>query len=198
MFRKKTVFVVGAGASAELDLPVGGTLAKRISSKMDIRFEMGVKPIGIGDFQLFHQITSQSRNQANEFQNAAWLIRDGILLSRSIDDFIDLHRNDPRVTRYGKAAIVQCIMEAERGSKLYFGPNSHSENFNPANFSDTWLVKFMQMLTPGVPCEDVRQIFDNISLSSSTTIAVSSFFSCMHSERVTAFQKEKRNRHWTI
>jgi hypothetical protein len=30
MFRRKTIFVVGAGASAELDLPVGSELAKRI------------------------------------------------------------------------------------------------------------------------------------------------------------------------
>ena len=163
MFKKKTVFIVGAGASAEFDLPVGNALAKTISTKMDIRFEHGFRPIGGGDLQLFEQITNQKRNYANEFQNSAWLIRDGILLSRSIDDFLDLHRNDPRVNLYGKAAIVQCILEAERGSKLYFGTNSQSDNFSPAKFSDTWLVKFMQMLTPGIPRENVRQIFDNVS-----------------------------------
>jgi hypothetical protein len=157
MFKKKTVFIVGAGASAELDLPLGSALAKRISAKMDIRFERGFQPIGTGDFQLFSLITNNRQQHANEFQSAAWLVRDGILLSRSIDDFLDLHRNDPRARLYGKAAIVQCILEAERGSKLYFGPNSQSDNFNPEKFSDTWLVKFMQMLTPGISREDVRQ-----------------------------------------
>jgi hypothetical protein len=161
MFKKKTVFIVGAGASAEFDLPLGNALAKRISAKMDIRFDHDFT--GGGDLKLFEQITSQRRKDANEFQKSAWLIRDGILLCRSIDDFLDLHRNDPRVNLYGKAAIVQCILEAERGSKLYFGPNSHSDNFSPAKFNDTWLVKFMQMLTPGIPREDVRQIFDNVS-----------------------------------
>lgn len=163
MFKKKTVFIVGAGASAELDLPVGNALAKRISAKMDIRFEHGFQPIGDGDLELFDQITSQRQKYANEFQESAWLVRDGILLSRSIDDFLDLHRNDPRVALYGKAAIVQCILEAERGSKLYFNPNIHSDKLSPAKVSDTWLVKFMQMLTPSIPREDVRQIFDNVS-----------------------------------
>src|SRR5258708_34475917 len=163
MFKNKTVFIVGAGASAELDLPLGSALANGISAKMDIRFERGVQSVGTGDLQLFHQITKTGQQYANEFQNAAWLIRDGILLSRSIDDFLDLHRNDPRIGLYGKAAIVQSILEAERGSKLYFGRNSHSDKFSPAKFGDTWLVKFMQMLTPGIPREDVRQIFDNVS-----------------------------------
>jgi hypothetical protein len=130
---------------------------------MDIRFERGFQPIGSGDLQLFNLITNKGQQHANEFQNAAWLIRDGILLSRSIDDFLDLHRNDPRARLYGKAAIVQCILEAERESKLYFGRNSQSDNFNPEKFGDTWLVKFTQMLTPGIPREDVRQIFDNVS-----------------------------------
>jgi hypothetical protein len=125
MFKKKTVFVVGAGASAELDLPPGSILA-------------------------------------NELQQAAWLIRDGILLSRSIDDFLDLHRNNSHVKFYGKAAIVQCILEAERGSNLYYDRNQDIE-FKPAKLSDTWLLKFMQMLTPGIPKENARQIFDNVA-----------------------------------
>jgi hypothetical protein len=162
MFSKKTVFIVGAGASAELDLPLGGGLAKRISAKMDIRFERGFQPVGTGDLNLFSQITYNRQQHVNEFQSAGWLIRDGILLSRSIDDFLDLHRDDPRVRLYGKAAIVQCILEAERTSKLYFDRNS-GVAFSPAKLSDTWLVKFMQMLTPGIPKENVREIFDNVA-----------------------------------
>jgi hypothetical protein len=162
MFRKKTVFIVGAGASAELGLPVGSQLAKRISTKVDIRFDRGINPVGTGDLQLFHQITNNRQQYANEFQQAALLIRDGILLSRSIDDFLDLHRNDPRVMLYGKAAIVRCILEAERGSKLYFDQHNGVE-FDPKKLSETWLVKFMQMLTPGIARESVSEIFENVA-----------------------------------
>jgi hypothetical protein len=163
MFRKKTLFIVGAGASKEPDLPLGAEPASRISSKMDIRFEHGFEPIGTGDMTLFQQITYRRGGLPNEFQNAAWLIRDGVLLSRSIDDFLDVHRNDKYAQLYGKAAIVQCILEAERGSKLYFGQTSDLQKFNPARLADTWLIKFMQVLTPGIPREDIRQIFDNVS-----------------------------------
>jgi hypothetical protein len=162
MFKKNTVFIVGAGASSELDLPLGGDLAKRISTKMDIWFERGFEQVGTGDLALFNQITSNRQKYTNEFQAAGRLIKDGILLSRSIDDFLDLHRNDPRVRLYGKAAIVQCILEAERGSKLYFDRNN-GISFTPAKLSDTWLLKFMQMLTPGIPKENVREIFNNLS-----------------------------------
>src|SRR5579872_3767187 len=150
MFKKNTLFIVGAGASTELDLPLGSVLAKRISAKMDIRFERGFEPVGLGDLNLFNLITRNRQQYANEFQQAGWLIRDGILLSRSIDDFLDLHRKDQRVKLYGKAAIVQCILEAERASKLYFDRNK-GVSFTPAKLSDTWLVKFMQMLSPGIP-----------------------------------------------
>jgi hypothetical protein len=35
--------VLGAGSSAEVDLPVGKKLAENIGEKMDIRFEFGNK-----------------------------------------------------------------------------------------------------------------------------------------------------------
>jgi len=161
MFKKNTLFIVGAGASTELDLPLGSVLAKRISAKMDIRFERGFEPVGLGDLNLFNLITRNRQQYANEFQQAGWLIRDGILLSRSIDDFLDLHRKDQRVKLYGKAAIVQCILEAERASKLYFDRNK-GVSFTPAKLSDTWLVKFMQMLSPGIPKENAREIFEKV------------------------------------
>ena len=39
MFQSKTVFVLGAGASHELGLPLGSGLAKIISRKLNLRFE---------------------------------------------------------------------------------------------------------------------------------------------------------------
>jgi hypothetical protein len=50
MFYRKTLFILGAGASTEIGLPLGGGLASVIASKMDVRFEMGHRPIGTGDF----------------------------------------------------------------------------------------------------------------------------------------------------
>ncbi len=38
-----------------------------------------------------------------------------------------------------------------------------SQVFDPARISDTWFVKFMYMLGRGVPKENVREIFNNVS-----------------------------------
>jgi hypothetical protein len=162
MFKRRTLFILGAGSSAEVGLPLGKELAAVIGKKMDIVFDDGFNPIGHGDFPLFGQITAPRRNESQAYQTAAWRIRDGVRFSQSIDDFLDQHRNNTHVNRYGKAAIVKAVIEAERGSKLYFDVYK-GEAFDPTRFADTWFMKFMHMLGRGVPKEDVRQIFDNVA-----------------------------------
>jgi hypothetical protein len=54
MFKRKTLFVLGAGASAEVNLPVGAQLSKIIGRMLDIRYENRI-PIGSGDFELYEQ-----------------------------------------------------------------------------------------------------------------------------------------------
>jgi hypothetical protein len=164
MFNRRTLFVLGAGSSAEVDLPVGKKLAESIGSKMDIRFEFGNKSICSGDMALYSQMTGQMRYNVQEFQQAAWLIRDGIGLAQSIDDFLDIHRNNANLNLYGKAAIVKAVLEAEHGSKLYFDRNSGTgAAFDPSRLADTWFVKFMHMLSRGIPRENVREIFEGLS-----------------------------------
>ena len=118
MFKRQTLFILGAGASEEVGLPLGAGLAERIRNKMDIRFEGDNRPVGAGDHDLFGRLTQSMQKEATEYQDAAWLIRDGISLSQSIDDFLDLHRTNKYVNLYGKAAIVKTVLEAERISKL--------------------------------------------------------------------------------
>src|SRR5208282_853873 len=146
MFNKRTLFIVGAGASAEVDSPVGAQLARNIGAKMDIRFERGFDPVGTGDHDLYSHIVHSRRQEADQFQSAAWRIRDGIPLAQSIDDFLDQHRNDPYVNLYGKAAIVQAIVEAERNSRLFFNRHEGVETFDAERLAETWFVKFMYML----------------------------------------------------
>jgi hypothetical protein len=160
MFHRKTLFVVGAGASKEFGLPIGAKLAESIRTKMDIKFETGNRHVGEGDIDLFHSLTSNMTKDVRGLHDAAWLIRDGIGLARSIDDFIDAHHDNPFVVQYGKAAIVRTILEAERESKLYFKP--HEEQFSTAPIADTWLVKLMQALLPGNRKEKLDGIFENI------------------------------------
>jgi hypothetical protein len=163
MFNRQTLFILGAGASAEVDIPIGTKLASTIGKKMDIRFGMGNEHIGTGDLDLYSHIKQKFGQEVREYQRAGWLIRDGITLSQSIDDFLDLHRNNQWINRYGKVAIVKAVLEAERTSKLYFDGSSGTETLNSDRVADTWFVKFMHMLGRGIPKENAREIFDRVS-----------------------------------
>jgi len=48
MFHRRTLFVLGAGASAEAEMPIGPKLAAAIGKKMDVRFEHFNKHVGDG------------------------------------------------------------------------------------------------------------------------------------------------------
>jgi hypothetical protein len=166
MFAQRTLFVLGAGSSFEAGLPLGTALAKIIREKMDIRFERFTQPVGTGDHDLFAHVAYTHRQKADAFQQAAWRIGQGLGLAQSIDDFLDQHRSDGYVNHYGKVAIARAILEAERGSKLYFkDQNIHTgeDEFDPDKFANTWFSRFIYMLGRGVPRETVGQIFDNVS-----------------------------------
>ncbi len=163
MFHRQTLFIVGAGASAEVDFPVGTQLARNIGAKMDIRFEHGFNQIGTGDYELYAHITRSLPQERNHFQQAAWRIRDGISFAQSIDDFLDQYRTDQYVNLYGKAAIVQAVVEAERNSRLYFNRYEGVETFDAEKLTNTWFTKFMYMLCRGIPREDVTKVFDKVA-----------------------------------
>jgi hypothetical protein len=158
LLKKNTVFVIGAGASKEFGLPVGTELAIAISEKLDIRFDdFGRKPVS-GDLDLFRNVSNGK--DAGTTQQAAWLIRDGIILANSIDDFLHVHRHDEDVVRYGKAAIVKCILEAERSSKLHYDQTKLGASINFRGCADTWLVKLMRRLGSQLPHSDRAKLFD--------------------------------------
>jgi hypothetical protein len=163
MFKRKTLFIIGAGASAEVDFPVGIQLARTIGKKMDIRFEHEFTPIGDGDYGLYSHIVHSLPQERQQYQQASWRIRDGIAFAQSIDDFLDQHRNDQYVNLYGKAAIVQAVVEAERNSRLFFNRHQGDETFDPGKLADTWFVKFFYMLSRGIPTDNVREIFSQVA-----------------------------------
>jgi len=162
LLKKRTVFVIGAGASKEFGLPVGTELVVAISDKLNVKFDEWGQKIVSGDRDLFQNV-AKGRN-ATATQQAAWLIRDGIILANSIDDFLDVHRHDAEVVRYGKAAIVKCILETERSSKLYYDQSQRQDTtIDFRGCADTWLVKLMRRLGSQLSHSDRAKIFDKCS-----------------------------------
>jgi hypothetical protein len=160
MFKRKTLFVVGAGASKEVGLPDGSGLAAKIAEKLNIRFAAG--EIVSGDADLYHQVSQKHPQDHQHYQPVARTIAGGLPLANSIDDYLDLHSDNAPLVRMGKVAIVKAVLEAERGSKLYIDRREQ----RPIDFtllSPTWFVKFLKMLGRGVVKNNARQIFDSVS-----------------------------------
>jgi hypothetical protein len=57
---------------------------------------------------------------------------------------------------------VKAILEAENKSSLYFNPQSH-QTIAFSDNAETWLVKFMRILSQERRLEDVEKIFDKVS-----------------------------------
>lgn len=146
----KLVFVIGAGASAEINLPVGETLKQQIRQALDLYFEYG--SIKTGDHRIGEAMIRYMRDQglnADEQKAliyAAWRIRDGLAESFSIDNFMDSHRADPNIILCGKLAIARCILTAEGGSTLFGAGDQHEGRSKREMLAKTWYNRLAKKL----------------------------------------------------
>ncbi|WP_372574163.1 hypothetical protein [Ruegeria jejuensis] len=167
MSEKLTVFVVGAGASKEYGLPTGAELKTQIHAICDIP-QVGLTNTRpdpeddwllsiIKEMILFDGIRSQDAGNLpnkiaakarliNKYVNDAWFIRDNILLSPSIDNFIHTHRENPRIVKLGKALTRKLIAEAERKSSLYVDDASLQLQLPVNEIENTWLFALINCL----------------------------------------------------
>lgn len=165
MLKSKTVFIIGAGASKEVGFPLGQELRGIISKKLDLRFDnWGEKHVGAGDLSIFSALRQQFQSQINDYLHVCWQIRDGIVLSDSIDDFIDVHQHDERVAICGKLAIARAILESEKSSKLFYESKHIDDTIDFQSIDNTWYSKFYRLLAKQVPKTNLEQIFEQVSV----------------------------------
>jgi hypothetical protein len=168
---KSLVLVLGAGASNEVNLPVGADLKARIAQCLDIRFEHGHQHSGSEHIaRVLKTIASASdggQGDISPLLDLCWRIRDAMPLAISIDNFIDSHRQEPRIALCGKLAIAQCILEAEAESSLTIDRSNINNKIDFASVSGTWYNAFFQLLTENC---SIDQIAGRIA-----TVAVISF-----------------------
>lgn len=113
MFKKRTVLVVGAGASFEAKMPVGTELAGKIAEAA-AAIRKGDRSFGTRLQELAYSLNQFTQPQERQkLSTAAAKIENGIHLAGSIDAFIDRHHNDEHVARLGKALIASEILNAE-------------------------------------------------------------------------------------
>ena len=169
MFKTKTVFVIGAGASKEFGLPLGNELTNLIGNSCNMVSGGYSRRLDKGDQDLFNTMLdlAQKNNgiyDINRLYKAARKISAGMPWAASIDNFIDLHKDDPDVSISGKLAIAHLILKSEKSSKLYVDGRNSNNTIATKNLNDTWLHPFVRMLQTGISRENIDVLFKNISI----------------------------------
>jgi len=150
---RKTVFVIGAGASAEVNLPVGSALTTKISKAL----EVALTPFGLferGDAIICEALSLAANRrslQPNLIFVACSHIRDGMKQASSIDQFIHDRSGDKLIELCGKLAIVREIIAGEARSHMSKDHNlsdSRPGIGGPA-LRKTWYHSFQQLLLSG-------------------------------------------------
>jgi hypothetical protein len=161
---RRTLFIVGAGASSEAGLPIAKGLIDIIANKLDFRMQNGSRLQGFGDddiLDIFQQ-HEKTRQGMQAYFEAAWRVRDGIVYSNSIDTFLDVHREDPRIQLCGKMAIVKSILEAEQKSKLFVDRDGR-QYADLEGLRKTWFFDFARHLSDGIRTNEINRIFEKVS-----------------------------------
>jgi hypothetical protein len=168
VFKRPTVFIVGAGASKEFNLPLGYELKEAISDLLNIGFGEGLEDRD-GDSLILRELISiakaSGQTDLDGIVQKCWWIRSALPGALSIDNFLEVHKDDKQLVKIGKIAITRAILAAERSSKA-FVDSERSYPFQIQDIQGTWLVPFFQILTEGVAKSDIESLFDNISIIS--------------------------------
>ncbi|MCB1487109.1 MAG: hypothetical protein KDJ88_06585 [Bauldia sp.] len=163
MLQSKTLFVVGAGASQEADLPTGEELKLRIGNKTNISFKDGRTQVSgsekIVDALRIYSKERKDRN-INDYFAAGRSIAASMSLAPSIDSYIEAHKGNEYIELCAKLAIVETILESEKASKLKANIRSVANIFS--KMSESWYTKIFRLLAAKTNRENVNNALDNV------------------------------------
>ncbi|WP_454758803.1 hypothetical protein [Caulobacter segnis] len=165
MFRAKTVFVIGAGASFEVGLPVGTTLLETIVGLTHITFDHWQQKSGDPQIvEALKLLLNEGREVTllNEHLNAGRKLGRSAQQAISIDNVIDA-LEDPQIERIGKLGIARAILKAEADSPQ-FRPDPDTHILDLRRFRDTWYSSLTKLLCEGVRKSQIDSVFNNIEV----------------------------------
>jgi hypothetical protein len=165
MLARKTTFVVGAGASSEVGLPLGSALMSMIANIL--RLSRGATGQYAGDQAILaalSQLASRNGRPIEDYLQAASLIRESMWLAPSIDNFINTHKNNKVVEECAKVAILMCILRAERDSGVAVREiNPGVWNVLFQNITNSWFSEMFRIVVGGVTRDNVSAVLSNVS-----------------------------------
>jgi len=173
----RTVFVIGAGANAEIGMPSGDELKMKIANILD--FTPRDRGMFNGDKTVYNTLrTYYYRHyghidlyKAGEFVDIAECISRATPLSISIDNFIDARRGDQQIAFCGKLTIVYAILEAEFNCALSVINNKTLQNeileeaidADIEQLNRSWYPLIFKKITEGCSIEELTDRLNNIS-----------------------------------
>ena len=157
MFQKKTVFVVGAGASKEFGMPTGDDLRNDIV-ELTSRTNAIANSGPLGNFRAV--LMSSLGPEWTQLQTSGFELAAALPTFVSIDEALHYFSSDERIVRIGKIAVAYLLLKYERSSKIAITRDTGRPN--PSNCSETWLAELFSMALSFAKRENVREAFENI------------------------------------
>lgn len=153
----KTVFIIGAGASKEVNLPIGSQLKNSIADLLTFTGEDGYNGTGTGS-EIIAKAFRIKDYQSNRFFEASKVICGAMPQALSIDNFLDARSEDDSIIFCGKLAIVDAILKAEAKSLL------SGKKIDFAKIENTWFNSFFQQLMENCKPKDLEERMNSIAL----------------------------------
>jgi hypothetical protein len=166
VIRNKTLFVIGAGAGFDIDMPLGSKLSDIIGKKLDIKFDFSKQISGDSEIvEALRRKADAEKIDVNQYRQAGVNVSRGIGYTRSIDSYLNAHSGDEHVKVCAKIAIVHTILEHEKQSALFIDHSKSPLEFHGrAKVMDSWFSALMYLLTEGVKKnENLEKIFDKVA-----------------------------------
>lgn len=172
MLGRRTLFIIGAGAGFDIQMPMGDKLARRIAEYVNISFEDGYRKKSGNDLtaEALKLLAREADHRAdpNPYYHAGRQIAEGLVgWSSSIDGYLNRHQDQPLVQQCGKLAIAQVILESENGCDMYVDPRSpRGLSFrDAAKVRQSWFQQLWSILETGIiRSKNLESIFDKLNV----------------------------------
>jgi hypothetical protein len=155
MFNKRTVFIVGAGASSECGLPTGHQLKEAIAG--GVRFQFDGRGLSKAIKDLLNILQARFSNVEPHVQAGSDLAKT-ITTFPSIDEALHWWRARTEIVELGK--IAHYILNAERRCSMA----PQDGQINVANYSGTWLGSFMSMALSALERGEAPKAFEQVTI----------------------------------
>ncbi len=168
MLQCATTFVLGAGFSAELKLPLGAELATLMSPMLNIRFGPSGKISGDDDIisalKRFTKKDPRNPVDFNVVRQVCVQLSEGLSQAESIDTFLNSHSDNKYMVAASKIAIAHVILAKERSSLVFGRLNNGSRAIDHVALKGKGIAKLAELIFSNVPNGKFEEALSKVSI----------------------------------